>query len=122
MNTDKGKALRRSSPIILRMSVLRCCKAEFALFLSRFSFTNIYDSRDSRGSGRLSLYILSATSTRFTDLDITRVISAERSPPCKAGSRTRTGNLWFPKAIHEPLNYTLCRIRSLYTCSDNCCC
>ena len=45
------KALRRSSPIILRKSVLRCCKVEFAFFLSGFSFTNIHDSQDSRGKG-----------------------------------------------------------------------
>ena len=45
------KALRRSSPTILRKSVLRCCKIEFAFFLSGFSFTNIHDSQDSRGRG-----------------------------------------------------------------------
>ena len=63
------KVLRHSSPIIIRKSVLTCCKAEFAsfFFLSGFSFTNIHNSHDSRGSRRLFLYILSTTSTRFTD-------------------------------------------------------
>ena len=35
--------------------------------LSGFSFTNIHDSQDSKGRGKLSLYILSTTSTCFTD-------------------------------------------------------
>ena len=35
--------------------------------LSGFSFTNIHDSQDSKGRGKPSLYILSATSTCFTD-------------------------------------------------------
>ena len=38
-----------------------------SFFLSRFSFTNIHDSRDSRGKGRQFLLLLSTTSTRFTD-------------------------------------------------------
>ena len=34
--------------------------------MSGFSFTNIHDSQDSRGRGRLPLYFLSTTSTRTT--------------------------------------------------------
>ena len=64
----RDKALRRSLPIIHKKSVLRCCKPEFAFFLPRLSFTNIYDSQDNRESGTLSLYILSTTSTRFADI------------------------------------------------------
>ena len=33
------------------MSVLRCCKVEFAFSLSGFSFKNIHDSQNSRGRG-----------------------------------------------------------------------
>ena len=33
-------------------------------------------------------------------LDISRAIAAESSPLHIAGSRTRTGNLWFPSASH----------------------
>ena len=33
-------------------------------------------------------------------LDISRAITAESSPLRIAGSRTRTGNLWFPSASH----------------------
>ena len=33
-------------------------------------------------------------------LDISRTITAESSPLHIAGSRTRTGNLWFPSASH----------------------
>ena len=36
-------------------------------FLSRFSFTNIHGSQGSAGRGRVSIYFLSTTSTRFTD-------------------------------------------------------
>ena len=36
-------------------------------FLSGFSFTNIHDSKDSREDGWLSLWLLSAISTCFTD-------------------------------------------------------
>ena len=39
----------------------------YLFFLSVFSFTNIYDSQDSRGRGRVSIYLLSTTSTHFTD-------------------------------------------------------
>ena len=61
------KQLRRSSPIVLQKSVLTSCKAEFAFFLSEFSFTNIHNSQNSRGRGRLSLYIFFTTFTRFTN-------------------------------------------------------
>ena len=37
------------------------------IFLSGFSVTNIHDSQDSRLRGRLSPYILSTSSTRFTE-------------------------------------------------------
>ena len=47
----KVKALRRSSSIIIRKSVLRCYKVEFPFFLSGFSFANIHDSQDSMGRG-----------------------------------------------------------------------
>ena len=36
-------------------------------FLSGFSFTNIHESQDCRGRGKAFLYLLSTTSTRFTD-------------------------------------------------------
>ena len=57
------------SSIILRKPVLRCCKEQFAFFLSEFSFTSLYDSQDISGSGRPSLYILSVPSTRFTEIE-----------------------------------------------------
>ena len=64
------KELRRSSTMIHQNSVLTCCKAEFTFLfflLSGFSLKNIHDSQDSRGRGRLSLYIPPTISTRFTD-------------------------------------------------------
>ena len=36
-------------------------------FLSEISFTNIHDSQDSKGRGRLSLKLLFTISTHFTD-------------------------------------------------------
>ena len=38
-------------------------------------------------------------------LDISRAIAAESSPLHIAGSRTRTGNLWFPSASRQPPSY-----------------
>ena len=38
-------------------------------------------------------------------IGISREITAESSPLYIASSRTRTGNLWFPSASHEPLSY-----------------
>ena len=64
----------------------------FFFFLSGFSFTNIHDSRDSRGRGHL---------------DISRVITAESSPLHIAGSRTRTGILWFPSASRSWVGFKL---------------
>ena len=70
IETSFMKELRLSSPIILRKSFLVCCKAEFVFFLFFFLsvifFKNIHDSEDSREKRRLSLYVLSTTSTRFT--------------------------------------------------------
>ena len=46
-----NKVIRRSSPVTLRKSVLRCYKIDFAFFLPGFSSTNIHNSQDSRGRG-----------------------------------------------------------------------
>ena len=63
------KELKHSSLIILREFVLTCCKAEFAFFVSLLSFLpGIFTiNKYSRGKVRLSLCILSTTSTSFTD-------------------------------------------------------
>ena len=61
-------------------------KLNSLFFLPGFSFTNIYDSQDSRESGRLSLYILLPLPLAHRHLDIGRVIAVESSPLCKAGS------------------------------------
>ena len=39
----------------------------FCFFLSWFPFTNIHESQDCRGRGRAFRYLLTTTSTRFTD-------------------------------------------------------
>ena len=39
----------------------------FSFFLSGFPFTNIHESQDSRGRRRAFRYLLTTTSTRFTD-------------------------------------------------------
>ena len=66
-------------------------------FLFWFSFTNIHDSRDSRGRGRVSILTpLYHLHPLRWGLDISRAIAAESSPLRIAGRRTRAGNLWFP--------------------------
>ena len=62
-------------------------------FLPGFSFTNILDLQDSRLRGRLSLYILSTTSTRSTGIQtlagllLQRAhISAQLAPGIKHGT------------------------------------
>ena len=57
--------------------------SENFFFLSGFSFTTIHDPHDSMARGRLFLYLLSATSTNFTDY-----YTAESSPLRVASSRT----------------------------------
>ena len=71
----------------------------FYLFLSGGFFTNIQDSKDSRGRGRLSfLILLYHFGPLHRHLDISRAITAESSPLHIASSRNWTGNLWFPSA------------------------
>ena len=66
-----------------------------------FSFTSIYDSQDSQGSGRRSLSLLSftpiisfTTSTRFTDILTLAGRLLQSSPQYIASSRIRNRNLW----------------------------
>ena len=66
-----------------------CC-----FFLSGFSFTNIHDSQDSRGKGRLYLFILLYHFYPLhRHLDISRAITAESSHLHIASRRTRIENL-----------------------------
>ena len=44
-----------------------CLKRFLFFFLSGFSLTYIHNSQDSRGRGKVSIYFLSTTFTRFTD-------------------------------------------------------
>ena len=67
IGTSVMKDSRRSSSTYTESLFLHVVKHNLLFFLSGFSFTNIHDSQDSRWRGRLSPYILSTTSTRFTD-------------------------------------------------------
>ena len=117
------KALRRSSPTILRKSVLTCCKAEFAFFsIWVFFHEYLQFSGQQRKGEAISLYPFCHYHLLHKYLDISRVIAAENSPLCKTSSRNRTGNLWFLNASYWPSSYALFRIHSLYTCTDSCCC
>ena len=71
----------------------------FFFFPSGFYFTNINDSQESRGKGRLSLYPLYHFHSPHRHFDISQVITAERSHLRTGSSQTRTGNLWFPNTI-----------------------
>ena len=89
------KELRRSSPIILLKSVLTCRKAEwsFFLFFCLGFLSRIFTIHRAAGEDGVHRF-----HPLHRDLDISRVIAAESSPLCIAGSRTRTGNLRFPNA------------------------
>ena len=82
------------------MEVFICCKADAVkqnslLFISGFSFRNIYYSQDSRGIWvTISLHPFCHFHSFYRHLDINRVIAAESSPLCKPG------NLWFPNEFH----------------------
>ena len=64
----------------------------FIFFLSGFSFTNIHNSLDGRGRGRVSLYHIYSL---HRHLDISRTIAADSSPLHIASSWTQIGHLWF---------------------------
>ena len=65
-----------------------------SFFSIGFSFMNILETQESRGRGRLFLWLLSTTSTRFT----------QRSPFQIPSSWTRTENLWLSHASQKMLN------------------
>ena len=73
-------------------------------FLSGLSITNIDDSQDSRGRGRVFLnssLLLPLTSQTL----ITQTNTAESSPLHMASIPIRTGDLWFPSASRQPRTY-----------------
>ena len=75
-------------------------------FLSAFSFTTIHKSQDCKGRGRgISLTPHYHFHPLHRHLDISRAITAESSPLHIGSNRTRTGNLWFPRASRQPLSY-----------------
>ena len=71
LNIDSGKGLKFLIRIRLGLSHLAEVKFKHRFqdlfFLSGFFFTNICDSKDSRERRRPSVYLLSTTSTHFTD-------------------------------------------------------
>ena len=89
------------------LKMLETIITEATFFLSRFSFTNIHDSQNNTGRVRLSLQLLSTTSTGFTDiLDIRQSIVTETLLLHIVRSLTQTGNLWFLSTNHKLLSYT----------------
>ena len=100
IGTSVMKELRRSSPIILRKSFLKCYKADFIFFIFFsiwiFFFMNIHTSQDNRGRGKLSLYIFFYHfHSLHIHLDISGFNALEGSPLEKGGSQIRNVNLWF---------------------------
>ena len=69
---------------------------ELLFFLSGFSFTNIPNSQDSRGTGRVSILTLPPASQTLRH---SWAIAAESSSLHIASSQTTTGNLWFPSKV-----------------------
>ena len=66
-----------------------------SFFLIGFSFTNIMIHRTA-GKGWVTLYTFHHFHLLHKHLDISQVVAAKSTPLHIAGSRTRTGNLWFP--------------------------
>ena len=113
------KESRCSSTIIHKKSVLTWCKAEFGFLCFFFFFQSSFFFHEySRFTGQqvkgkaISCYPFFHFHTLYRHLDISRVIATESSPLRRAGSRTRARNLW----------YTLCRVRSFFTCTGSCLC
>ena len=82
MNTYMWQSIKTLFTHHSESQSLDSVKQNSLFFLSRFSFTNIYDSRDSRVRGRLSLYILSATSTSFIDISTLAGLLLQRAHLC----------------------------------------
>ena len=121
------KEVRPSSPITLR-SLFLYCKAELAFYFLLFFgglfvcffgvffwvfFHEYHDLKDSRGRGRLSLYILSTTSFRFTDTQILAKLLLQRTHRCvqlAAGLKSGTFGFLSQVANHSAsrfLNFSL---------------
>ena len=102
IGTSVMKELRRSSPIILRNSVLTSCNAQFTfpVFCFFSVWVLIYELSRFTGRQRKGVAVFLCLFYRFHSLyrhlEISRVIAAESSSLLIAGSRDRTGNFWFP--------------------------
>ena len=90
------KELRRSSLAILRKSVLTYRKAELAFFCSNWLFFHEYHVHRTAWKGGASLYPFYHFHQLQKHLGISQVVAVESTPLRIAGSRTQTGNLWFP--------------------------
>ena len=87
---------------------------EIGNFFFIWIFTNIHNSQDSWGRGRVSLKLLSTTSTCFKDtLDISWEIIVESLPLHISSSQTQAGKLWFLSTSSWPWSYAP---RELETC------
>ena len=94
-------------------------------FLSRFSLKNIHDSQDCRERERLSLWLLSTTSSRFRALNREPLVPVRMCIYCKRPSNTNQMNrlqnirieIWKYKAVRkyktEPGKVSTC---SFYFC------
>ena len=100
----KWPAAKRNRPAAKKYDIrgfVKSYKGGQFFFLSGLSFTKIHESQDCRGRGGGGCISLTPHYHFYPlhrHLDISRVITAERSPLHIASSRTRTGNLWFPSA------------------------
>ena len=104
MNLDLSKA---SGPDFVPVVVLKNCELELSYILAKFFFFfsilvffhehSRFTGQQGKGEG-IYLTPLYHFHPLHGHLDISRAITAESSPLHIAGSRTRTGNLWFPSA------------------------
>ena len=80
--------------LVVMMMMMKLLNKGNFFFLSGFSFTNIHDSQDSRGRGRLSIWLLSTTSASSRTL-------RHQSGDCY-GELTSASS-WQPDSSREPL-------------------
>ena len=116
------KELRRSSPIRLRKSGLKCRRTELEFFFSYLRFlsqTSTIHRTAGEGVSYLFISFLPLPPASET-LRISRVIATDSSPLHIAGRWARNRNLWFLKP--KSLTIKLFKIPLFKTCTGRCCC
>ena len=100
LDLKKAKIVRRGFEREIIVAETKCSEYFFFFFFSIWIFFHEHSrftGQQGKGEG-IYLTPLYHFHPLHRHLDISRAITAESSPLHIAGSRTRTGNLWFPSA------------------------